>query len=219
MNELLFLIHLFFLILLSVIAAKIGKETLISFAVLQGLLANLFVQKQTYLFGLEVTCADPYAVASLLCANLLQEHYGKEATKNLFQTQIILSVTFALMAKVHLFYSPSLHDTVHPAFFQILDLSPRILFLSLAISLFVQKLDIELFAKFRAHFFPYSFSLSAFSSVFIAQSIDTFLFTFIALYGIGGSLFQIFFMSLFLKGITLFFMSSFSQWTKRLIRL
>jgi uncharacterized integral membrane protein (TIGR00697 family) len=44
---------------------------------LLAVIANLFVLKQTVLFGLHVTCSDVYVIGSMLSLNLLQEHYGQ----------------------------------------------------------------------------------------------------------------------------------------------
>lgn len=219
MNEILFFIHISLLIGLGLVATKFGKEALMSFSALQALLANLFIQKQTYLFGLEVTCTDPYSIGSFLTANLVQEYYGKESAKKLMYINFFLLATFALMAKLHLYYIPSIHDTAHPSFFQILNNSPRIIIASFSVFFFVQKLDVELFSRLRARYFPNSLFMSLFASLIITQVLDTTLFTFLALYGIAGSLWHIIIMSLSVKILVIFLMAPFSRSTKKVIDL
>ncbi|MFZ4773130.1 MAG: queuosine precursor transporter [Chlamydiia bacterium] len=217
MNETIFFLHISTLIFLGLIALRMGKETLIAFSALQAILANLFIQKQTILFGLEVTCTDAYAILSLFSMNLVQEYYGKEAAKKLIRINFFLLLTFAIMAKIHLFYFPSLHDETHSSFFTILNNSPRTLIASFAVFFLVQKLDVHFFSKLRNQFFPHSLSISMTASLLISQTIDTILFSIFALWGIAGSLFEVIIMSLIIKYIVIFFMTPFAKLTKRLV--
>lgn len=102
MSEIVFILHLVTLIFLGLVALRLGKETLTAFSALQAILANLFIQKQTYLFGLEVTCTDAYAILSLFSLNLVQEYFGKDAAKRVIKINFFLLLTFAIMAKIHL---------------------------------------------------------------------------------------------------------------------
>lgn len=217
MNEWIFVLHLLTLALLGLVALRLGKETLIAFSALQAILANLFIQKQTFLFGLEVTCTDAYAILSLFSLNLVQEYFGREAAKKVMKINFFLLLTFALMAKLHLAYSPSIHDESHNAFFTILNNSPRTLLASFSVFFLVQKLDVRFFSKIRAHFFPNSLPISIFSSLIISQTIDTVLFTFLALWGIAGSIGEVIFLSLIIKYLVIVFMTPFAKLTKRLV--
>ncbi|MBU6149179.1 MAG: queuosine precursor transporter [Verrucomicrobia bacterium] len=217
MSEIVFILHLVTLIFLGLVALRLGKETLTAFSALQAILANLFIQKQTYLFGLEVTCTDAYAILSLFSLNLVQEYFGKDAAKRVIKINFFLLLTFAIMAKIHLLYPPSLHDETHSAFFTILENSPRTLLASFTVFFLVQKLDVRFFTKLRNHFFPNSLPFSILTSLLISQTIDTILFSCFALWGIAGSILEVIVMSLIVKYFVIFFMTPFSKLTKRLV--
>jgi uncharacterized integral membrane protein (TIGR00697 family) len=217
MNEIIFIFHILALVLLGLIALRLGKETLIAFSSLQAILANLFIQKQTYLFGLEVTCTDAYAILSLFSLNLIQEYFGKSAAQQVIKINFFLMLTFAIMAKFHLLYPASIHDETHGAFYSILNNSPRTLLASFSVFFLVQKLDVQFFTQLRNHFFPRSLPFSIFASLIISQTVDTILFTVFALWGVAGSIFEVIIMSLVVKYIVIFFMTPFAKLTKRLI--
>jgi len=217
MNEIIFILHLFTLAFLGLVALRLGKEALIAFSALQAILANLFIQKQTFLFGLEVTCTDAYAILSLFSMNLVQEYFGKEAAKKVIKINFFFLLTFALMAKLHLLYPPSIHDESHNAFFTILNNSPRTLLASFTVFFLVQKLDVRFFTKLRNHFFPQSLPFSILTSLLISQTIDTVLFSFLALWGIAGSIGEVILLSLVVKYLVILFMTPFAKFTKRLV--
>ncbi len=202
---------------LGLVALRLGKETLIAFSSLQAILANLFIQKQTFLFGLEVTCTDAYAILSLFSMNLVQEYYGREAAKKLIKINFFLLLTFAIMAKLHLMYAPSLHDETQSAFFTILNNSPRTLISSFIVFFAVQKLDVQFFSKMRAQFFPHSLSIAMTISLLISQTIDTVFFSLFALWGIAGSIVEVIIMSLTVKYLVILLMAPFAKITKRLV--
>lgn len=217
MNEIIFTLHLGVLVFFGLAALRIGKEALIAFSALQAILANLFIQKQTHLFGLEVTCTDAYAILSLFSLNLVQEYFGKDAANKVIKINFFLLLTFAVMAKIHLLYPPSLHDESHSAFFTILNNSPRTLLASFTAFFLVQKLDVRFFTKLRQHFFPRSLPFSILASLFISQTIDTILFSYLALWGIAGSIWEIIVMSLGVKFVVIVFLTPFSKLAKRMV--
>ena len=80
-NESILLLHILIISLATFIALRLGKSALVAFAVLQMVLANIFVLKITTLFGMEATCADAFVVGSLLSLNILNELYGNVIAK------------------------------------------------------------------------------------------------------------------------------------------
>ncbi|MBI3236884.1 MAG: hypothetical protein HYZ48_04205 [Chlamydiales bacterium] len=81
MNELLFFLHIVFVLGLSAIFLKKGKAALTGWVCLQAVLANLFVLKQMVFFGFHITCSDLFAVGCTLGMNLLREYFGKAAAR------------------------------------------------------------------------------------------------------------------------------------------
>ena len=80
-NELVLLFQIIVISVTAVVALRLGREALVAFTILQMILANLFVMKQTMLFGLNATSADAFAVGSLLGFNLIQEFFDRELAK------------------------------------------------------------------------------------------------------------------------------------------
>src|SRR5581483_7233115 len=98
MNELIFFLHLAIVLGFLYTSFKLGKEALIVWIAIQGVLANLFVIKQMHFFGFNVTCSDVFAIGSILGLNLLQRHFGKEVAKKTTWISFFFMSFFALMS-------------------------------------------------------------------------------------------------------------------------
>ncbi len=207
-NEFLLLTHLVVLLSTIFIALRLGKTYLILVFALQVLLANLFVIKQMTLFSFHVTCSDVYTIGSILTLNLIQEYFGKKAAKEATIALCFTSLFFILMSWAHLLYTPSPHDVTNAAFHAILKPSPRIIVISILISFFIARLDIELFALLKRFSFFKNRLSSRFSILtFFTQFLDTCLFTFIALGSMLAYPLHILFVSFFTKALIILSMT------------
>lgn len=216
MNEIIFLLHILAVLGFGLGALRLGKEALISWIVIQTLLANLFVLKQITFLGFEVTCSDVFAIGCLVGLNLLQEYFGKESAQKAGKICLLLLAFFALMARFQLSYAPSPHDQAHPAFTHILSSSPRLLFASLITFFVVQQLDLHLFRHLRSK--VSSFGLRNVISISSSQLLDTILFSYLGLYGLVHSIFDIIVISFLLKFFIILFMTPFTTFAKRCLR-
>ncbi len=199
MNELLFLFHTLAVIAFAMVALRLGKGALTAFSVLLAVLANLFVVKQTVLFGFTVTCSDMFAVGGILCLNLLQEYYGKEAAGKALRISVFGLIFFVCMAQAHLLYAPAGGDGTQGAFETIFSSTPRIVFASIAVFYLVQKIDIMLFGWLKRLFGGEKLPWRMGISLFFSQFIDTVLFSFAGLYGIVESVADIIVVSFAVK--------------------
>lgn len=197
MNQILFFLHILAVLGFLWFAVRLGKSALTAFIALCGVLANLFVVKQIELFTLQVTCSDVFAIGGILGLNLLQELYGRSSAKRASGTALLALVFFACMAQIHLLYTPSHFDQTQGSFFSILSSSPRIIAASCFVYYLVQRLDIVWFALLKK-FLPF-LALRIFISLILSQALDTVLFSFLGLYGIVSSLFDIIIMSFAVK--------------------
>lgn len=213
MNEFIFIIHIICVLGFGLWAFRLGKEALISWVAIQTLLANLFVIKQISFLGFEVTCSDVFAIGCLMGLNLLQEYFDRESAKKAGWICFFSMLFFAVMAQFHLGYRPSTHDTTQSSFITILSTSPRLLVASLATFLIVQQVDLRLFRRLSSKL-P-SFALRSGISIGLSQLLDTFLFSFLGLYGIVNSLFDIVLMSFLIKLAIIFLMTPFTTFAKR----
>ena len=219
MNELIFLSHLFFVIGLIMLALRLGKEALIACFVLQVVIGNLFVIKQTSLFGLEITCCDVFIIGSMLILQLLQEHYGRDLVKKTIWIGFFGMAFFGIMAMMQLAYRPSELDTTHDAFSLILSKSPRILIASFICYFIVQRIEVLFFSYLRKRFPETSFIWRSGLSLLPTQALDTVLFTYLALWGILQNLGSIMLISFIIKIAIFVIISPFTLLTKRIIRV
>lgn len=218
MNEFLFLIHIFIIVLFLLLALRLGKGYLLSFIVLQTVIANLFVIKQIELFTRTVTCADVFIVGSFLGNNLLQEFFGKEEAKKTISISFFSMIFFLIVSKIHLLYVPSQYDITHQSFHNILSNSPRIIISSITVFFFTQKLDVvffELLKKiFKGKFFLIRMAISSVTS----QLIDTILFTFLALSGLVESMFDVIILSFLIKSLVILCAIPFTKLSKFIVK-
>jgi uncharacterized integral membrane protein (TIGR00697 family) len=212
-NELVFLLHIFVVIGFVLGALRLGKSALIAFIALQGVLANLFVVKQMELFGFAVTCSDVFAIGGILSLNLLQEYFGKEAAKQAVKISVVTLLFFAFMSQIHLFYSPAVFDTTQEAFRAIFSQSLRIVFASLGTFYLVQQFDVRFFSVLKGKF-PVRVAISLVCS----QLLDTVLFSFLGLYGLVESVFDIILVSFLIKCLIIAVSSPFVVFSKRFVK-
>lgn len=211
-----FILHILAVLGFGLASLRLGKEAIIAWVVIQTLLANLFVIKQISFCGFEVTCSDIFAVGCLVGLNLLQEYFGKESAKQAGKICLLLLAFFALMARFQLGYLPSPYDTTHAAFSQILSSSPRLLFASLTTFFVVQQLDLHLFRHLKSKLPSFSFRNAI--SISLSQLIDTVLFSYLGLYGLVHSLFDIIVMSFLIKFFIILVLTPFTTFARKCLR-
>jgi len=198
MNEIFFLSHVGIVSVFLFFCLRLGKGALIALMILSSVLANLFIVKQITLFSFQVTASDVFAVSTIWGMNLLQEFYGKkEATKATYISFLML-LFFTLMAKLHLMYLPNHFDLSQDAFRKILSQTPRIVISSFIVFFIVQRIDIQIFSWLSKKI-KNKLSLRVALSLSCSQFIDTVLFTFLALFGVVGSVWQVIFISYMIK--------------------
>jgi queuosine precursor transporter len=183
-NELLLLTHIVIIAVTTFIALRLGQSALVAFSVLQMILANMLVLKQTTLFGLNATCADAFIIGSLLSFNLLNELYGPEVAKRTIPTTFVFAVFYALMSYVHLGYIPSEFDMMHGHYYAIFAVAPWLIAGSIGVFLLAQIIDYLLYRLFKRLWPNYMLMVRNALSLSISQLFDTLSFSFI-LYWLG----------------------------------
>jgi uncharacterized integral membrane protein (TIGR00697 family) len=212
MNEILFIIQTLLIISFALIARRLGKSALIAWVAVQALVANLFVLKQIHLLGFEVTASDAFAIGSLLGLNFLQEYHHRNEANRATWICFFFMIFFVLVSQVHLLYEPSLNDTSQSAFLTILSASPRLLIASMSVFFIVQQIDIRFFAYLKKTFPQINFAFRAAIALIISQFLDTFLFSFVGLYGIVNSVIDIIIVSFAVKLVVIFCFTPFVRW-------
>ena len=197
MNEALFFTHILSVLLFLGIAVRLGQTTLTVYVALSGILANLFVVKQIALFSLHVTCSDVFAVGGILGLNLMQELYGRQAARKAIQASLFSLLLWVLMSQIHLLYVPSPFDQTQTAFDAVLGHSFRICAASVSVYYLVQRFDVLFFGFLKGLLQNLGVRLTL--SLIVSQAIDTVLFSFLGLYGLVASIFDIIVMSFAMK--------------------
>ncbi len=219
MNEILFITHIFIVIAFVIAALRYGNcYSLISLVAVQAILANLFVVKQMHLFGMTVTCSDVYSIGCILSLNLLQEYYGKDLAQKAIKISFLGLIFFMVMSQIHLGYLPAASDLTQASFETIFAATPRIIFASIFVFYLVMKLDLILFSWLKARFSGDSFAKRVGLSLFLSQLLDTILFSFVGLYGIVESVFDIILISFFVKCIMIACSTPIVAFSKRLVK-
>jgi hypothetical protein len=188
MNEYLFFVQIFVVAIFGLVFLRLGKEALVSFVCVQGILSNLLVTKQISLFSFDVTCSDVFAVGALMSLNLLQEYYGRATTQRAIWTSFAMLFFYLFMTQVHVWYLPNTFDSMHRHFAELFSLMPRLTISSIGVYVIVQQFDALFFGTLKKLFDNRFFALRSIISLTISQLIDTILFSFFALYGVVGNI-------------------------------
>jgi queuosine precursor transporter len=217
MNVFILISHILLVGAITLFALRLGKEAMIAWISLLALASNLFILKEITIFGLNATCTDSLAVGYLLGLNLIQEFFGQKAAKKTVWIAFFVVFAFLCLSFFQLSYKPSRFDDSQNHYSFLLQPIPRILVASLASFFLIQLMDLSFFAYLRKKFDGKYFPLRAILSSFLAESIDTILFTYLALYGTYESLGQLIIISFTIKVLTIFFSSPFLLFSKRFI--
>ncbi len=199
MNELIFVVQVGAIVAMVMGARRLGKEAVITLAVLLAVFANFFVLKQIPLLGFTVTCSDAYVIGHLMCLNLLQQLHGRESAQRTIVLSFAAMLVFALLSQVHLMFRPSTFDTAQDHYAALLGVAPRLLAASLGTFYCVQRFDLFLFGKILKKLPSLSWRTRSSISLIISQAVDTLLFTLLGLYGVVDDWVSIFWMSFAVK--------------------
>ena len=206
-NELLFLLHIAVVEFFTLFFLFVSKEALITFICLQTVLANLFVIKQISLFGLSVTCTDVFIISAVLGTNLLQEFYGRKIAKKTVYLNLSILLFYLVVSQIHLFYQPNQFDITQNLYLGILQFMPRIITASVTTFFIVQRIDVAVYAFLKKQFSNKYIWGRNILALILSQLIDTGLFSFLGLYGIVNSIFDVMVLSFVVK-ISIIFISS-----------
>ncbi len=219
MNELLFFCHIAVLLSVIVIALKLGREALLVAFCLQVLLANLFVTKQISLFTLDVTATDVFTIGSIITLHLIEEYFGKKSSSKALMLMLFTLGLFLVMAKMHLLYMPSSFDVSQSSFRMLLDSTPRIMISSIVVTIAAMRLSLFLLRKGKQIFPNTKVLFISTAALILTQIFDTIAFSYLALYHIVASLFDIILISLLIKTILIFCMNPISVFAKRFMKV
>lgn len=176
-NEFLLLLHILIISGAAGISLLLGKEALVAFVTIQIILANLFVIKQTTIFGLTATTADAYAIGAMIGFNLMQEFYGKALAQKTIATTFFFSVFYAMAAQLQLAYIPHTTDISHCSFNAILYTAPSLVGASMIVFAICQLIDLIIYGFLKRVWTHRLLIVRNYISIGISQLVDTSLFS------------------------------------------
>lgn len=214
MNEFLFFLQTFLMIIFALGALRLGESALTSWIVVQALLANFFVLKQILLFGFEVTASDVYAIGSMIGLNFLQEYFSKQSALKATWICFFFMVFFVIFSQLHLIYHASPSDISQDSYHTLLSWSPQLSGASMGVFFISQRFDIAFFSFLKNSVPTMAFAWRALTVTVCSQALDTILFTLIGLHGIIHSIVDVILVSLLIKLCAVFFISPLLKWIK-----
>jgi uncharacterized integral membrane protein (TIGR00697 family) len=217
-NEIIFLLHSIIIAISALLSLWYGAAALTTFIVLQCIFANLMVLKQTTLFGLQATVADPFTIGAVLGLNFLQEYYGKDVAKRAININFCMLLLYTLLTQIHLWYLPNKQDWADPLFAQLFTFAPRIVIASLSVYYIVQWSDYYLYAFLKKSYQNNFFILRNIISIPLCQLLDTVLFSFFGLYGIVDNIGQIIMVSYLVKLFAMLITTPFIALSRHIIK-
>jgi len=181
MNEILFISLMLFVMVMNLVAFRLGKSYMFILIALYSLLMNIFVVKQFTLFGMAITGGNAMYGAIFLITDLLTEHYGeKEAFKSVW-VGFSSMLFFVVITQFIIAFTPNEFDFANEALITLFSVIPRILLGSFMAYLIAQNLDIYLFNKIKILTKGKFLFLRNNGSTMISQFVDSVIFTSIGL--------------------------------------
>ncbi|MFH0952413.1 MAG: queuosine precursor transporter [Patescibacteria group bacterium] len=190
-NEWLFIIMSLVSLAFVLIAFRMGKSWLIGLVAANVILANIFVVKGMYLFGMAATGGNVVYASIFLATDLLAEHYGKKEARQAVLIGFFVALFFLITSQFIIRFTPADWDIAQGAFETIFTLTPRIVIGSLVAYLISQNIDISIFHRIKEKTRGRWLWLRNNGSTFVSQGIDSVIFTMIAFWGVYPDLWQL----------------------------
>jgi len=186
-NDIIFVLQILAGLTFILIAFRIGFHWLLALIAVQAVLMNIFVLKTMDLFSLEAVTGGNVLYASIfLGTDIICEHFGSKKARQAVWLGFFASLFFIVMSQFIIWYVPSgfpesaaMHETLRTIF----ELAPRIMFASMIAYLVSQNLDILIFNWIKKLTKKKHLWLRNNVSTMASQLADTFIFTFVGLYG------------------------------------
>lgn len=190
-NEIVFLSQSALVAICAVGALFFGLGGVTSLVVLGSLLSNIFIRKQTTLFGLDVVTCDALAIGSDLAIHLIYEYYGKKEAQKAIWLCLYVGFFFIAVTQLFLWYIPNVHDTTQLEYLAVFEPMPWIIGTSCLVALATKALNLSLYHLFSVWWKDKRFFTKTILALMISQFFDTVVFTLIALSGTVFSLTQV----------------------------
>lgn len=183
-NELIFCGMIFFILIVTLGAFRLGKIWLYGLIAINIILANIYVTKQFILFGISATGGNITYGAIFLATDLLCEHYGKAEGRRAVMLGFAAAIFYLVTSQLILHIRPADYDTVHEGMQRIFAFAPRIILASMAAYLVSQFHDVWFFHFLKQKTAGRYLWLRNNLSTWTSQLLDSVIFSLVAFTGI-----------------------------------
>lgn len=185
MNELLWVIEL----LVSFIAVLVlyryfGVPGLFGWIAFVAIMANIQVQKNIVVFGIETTLGNVVYATTFLATDILTENHGRKLANQAVMFGFIVLVLVNIVIVLTLLFEPSDSDTMQSTMLQLFRLFPRITIASMLAYGVSQLYDVWAYSFLKARLpqLRYLWLRNNVSTI-LSQVIDSFIFIGVAFFG------------------------------------
>ena len=184
-NELLFILVILISFIMTLLAVKLGKEWLIVIPPVFIIIANIFAPQFISVFGLTTSLAVPVYASIFLATDIIAEHWGKKEARKVVWIAFLAQI-FALIFSQIIIQAQVLEvsQAVHESLSLVFGFTPRIVLGSMVAYVISQNWDIWVFHSLKRKTEGRFLWLRNNASTISSQFIDSFIFIFIAFYGV-----------------------------------
>lgn len=150
MNEILFLLHTFFVLIVVCGAVFLGQHAMQALVCVYTVLANLFIVKKMVLLGFVASGSDVYIVGSMCGLMIGGVLWGQQFARQTAALSVATSLFFWTLCWFQVAYAPLPVDSMHDTFALLLSRMPYITFFSIAAHYCAQVVTVTLSAQVRA---------------------------------------------------------------------
>lgn len=173
------------------IALKFGKEWLIAIPPIFLIFANIFVPQLISVFGIVTSLALPLYAAIFLATDVVAEHWGKREARKIIWIGFIGMVALVIFSQIIIRANVlEMSQPINEALSLIFGFTPRIVLGSMVAYVISQNWDVWVFHSLKEKTGGRFLWLRNNASTISSQFIDSFIFVFIAFYGVLPGLVQ-----------------------------
>ena len=184
MNIVLGIISVFITFFLTVLAEKLfKKEGLYVWASIATIIANIIICKGIDLLSFKVNLGNVLFASSFLATDIMNEKYGAEESKKAIVIAVFSQIVFLISTQIALQYTPNDIDIANESMKTLFSINLRISISSIFMYLASNMFDVYLYEKLRMKF-PSKLWLRNNVSTMISNSLENYMFSFMAFTGI-----------------------------------
>lgn len=188
-NELLFLLATLVEVTVVFIAARLGREWLLSTVAVNLILIGIFGAKLISVFGLVTNVGNVFYACAFLATHFLIERHGKNSAWQTIWFGAGFVAFFTLMSQFAVYYNGSpLSDAANSASATLFAFSPRIIIASILAYVFASYVNIAVFSWIRGKTKEKFLWLRSNGANIVSQLVDSMLFFSIAFFDLPGPL-------------------------------